>query len=130
MALLTAAQILDAPDRKHKVVAVPEWGGDVLVWEATASQRDRLETMCLNKREHEDQAVSLRAVLLAFSICDEQGQPLFTEADIVALSKKNYKVLDRIREVADRLSGLTDEDKKDLAKNSQAQSDGETGESQ
>lgn len=41
--LLGKQQILDAQDRRHEDIAVPEWGGNVRVAMMSASDRDRWE---------------------------------------------------------------------------------------
>ncbi|MBI0320545.1 hypothetical protein JBF12_47905, partial [Streptomyces javensis] len=41
--LLGKQQILDAQDRRHEDVAVPEWGGSVRVAMMSARDRDRWE---------------------------------------------------------------------------------------
>lgn len=63
---------------------------------------------------------NIRAKLAALAICDESGQRLFTDADIQALAKKSAAALDRVFTVAQRLSGLTDGDVEELAKNSES----------
>jgi hypothetical protein len=134
MALLTKAEILGAQDRKHEVVPVPEWGGDVLVWEMSGYWQDQYEMMLMGLTEEGKgqglKAENLRATKVAASICDENGEPLFTAADVIALGKKNSKALDRIIEAVERLNKMSEEDKAELAKNSAAQGNGETGESQ
>lgn len=131
MALLTAAEILCAKDRQNESVEVSEWGGSVLVWEMTGSWRDRYELllMGLAKEETRQSVENLRATLLAGSICDENGMPLFTEAQISALGSKNYKVLDRLKDVAERLNAISAEDK-DALKNVSAETQESEGNGQ
>jgi hypothetical protein len=50
------------------------------------------------------------AKLLSRSIVDESGERLFSDKDLKALSAKNGAVLDRLGDVAMRLSGLRKED--------------------
>jgi hypothetical protein len=70
---------------------------------------------------------NLRAHLVSLSVVDEQGQRLFTEQDIEALGSKSCSALQRIWNVARRLSGLSDEDVEELTKNSESdQSDDST----
>ena len=60
--------------------------------------------------------MEVRETLSAFSICDEQGSLLFTKKDISALGKKSAAALERVVNVAMRLSGIGEQDMKELAK--------------
>lgn len=118
MTLLTRDQILTADDLRSEIVPVPEWGGDVRVAALTGTERDRFETSFGDgKTKNLD---NVRAKLVAKSIVDEDGQRIFSDADVVKLGLKNAAALDRVFDVAQRLSGLTKQDVDDLAGNSDA----------
>jgi hypothetical protein len=51
-------------------------------------------------------------------LCDEAGNLTFTEQDVWALGEKNAAVLDRLFEVAQRLSSLRPKDVEEKVKNS------------
>jgi hypothetical protein len=51
-------------------------------------------------------------------VVDDQGKRIFTDEDIEALGNKNAAPLDRICDVARRLSGMGRAEKEKLAKNS------------
>lgn len=114
--MLTKAQILAADDMKRVSVQVPEWGGDVLVRPLTGCERDAIETRIVEDRKA-GKPVAFRATLVAMSTCDEGGNLLFEESDIEALGVKSSAPLDRIYDVASRLSGFTKSDVKELEKN-------------
>jgi len=61
---------------------------------------------------------NVRARLCAISIVDETGKRMFSDEDVRALGRKSAAALDRVFAAAQRLSGLTDEDVEELAKNS------------
>lgn len=125
--LLSREAILAVPDLQSEVVNVPEWGGDVKVQGLTGAQRDAFEgSVMLGKGKDRDVNLkNLRAKLVALSIVDEKGARLFTDADVNALGAKSATALNRVFEVAQRLSGLTGEDVEALEKNSEgAPSDG------
>ena len=69
---------------------------------------------------------NMRAKLVALTVVDDKGKRLFRgDADVNALGRKSAAALQRVFEVAQRLSGLSDEDMEELAKNSDAgQSEG------
>ena len=119
MGILNRDQILAAHAIQRETVAVPEWGGDVLVQEFTGETRDRWEQSMWRSVEGNPKAPvpNTRARMAAFSVVDEQGAPLFSEADIEALGKKSVAALDRVVAVADRLNGLSEESVVALEKN-------------
>jgi hypothetical protein len=112
---LTAAEILDAEDRKPEPVDVPEWGGTVLVWPLTGTDRDRYQGGSVAYRQGPNGTLMMDRVitensharLVAMSVGDETGARLFTDAQVIALGKKNGAALDRIFDVASRISRLT-----------------------
>ena len=59
---------------------------------------------------------NIRAKLASMSICDESGKRIFTDADMAQLSGKSAVALQRVFEVARRLSGLGDGDVEELTK--------------
>lgn len=129
MAYLTRDAILSAVDIPQEDVAVPEWGGSVLVRGLTGRQRDAFEAGMIRGQGKNQQLVleNMRAKLSALTIVDEQGSRLFSEVDVKALSEKSAAALDRVFAVAMRLSGLTQRDVEELTKNSEnGQSDGST----
>ena len=129
MALLSREAILAASDLKTEEVAVPEWGGAVLVRGLTGAERDVYEQSVLTgKGKNRDVNLkNARAKLIAMSVIDESGNRLFnTGADVEALGKKSAAAIQRVFEVAQRLSGLSDSDVEELAGNSSGQSEDST----
>jgi len=122
MKLLSRDDILGAQDLPSEDVDVPEWGGCVRVRGLTGAERDAFEAEIVQMRGR-DTHVNLRNVrakLVARSIVDEDGKRIFGDADVHALGKKSAVALQRVFEVAQRLSGLTGEDMEELAKNSES----------
>jgi hypothetical protein len=129
MAFLNRNAILAASDIVTESVEVPEWGGTVLVRSLTGEQRDRFEASMVGLRKGKQvmKLNNVRAQLVALSVVDESGQLLFSEHDIVALGEKSCAALQRIWDVARKLSGLSDDDVEELTKNSESdQSDDST----
>jgi hypothetical protein len=129
MPLLTREQILAADDLKRETIPVPEWGGDVIVKSLTGAERDAFEDSVVKQRgkSRELNLRNARARLVSLSLIDEAGNRLFTDADVELLGKKSAAALDRVFSAAQRLSGLTENDIDELAKNSgSGQSDSST----
>lgn len=126
MAFLTREQILQADDIKTETVSVPEWGGEVLVKALTGAQRDQFEIDSLagkGKSQHVN-LQNIRARLVARSIVDETGARIFQDGDVKALGAKSAAALQRVFDVAQKLSGLTDDDIEELTENLEEAPDG------
>lgn len=123
--------ILAATDVQFEDVEVPEWGGKVRVKSLTGKERDALESsMIVGKGKNKDVSLSnLRAKLVAQSVVDEQGMAIFTDEDIPALGAKSAAALNRVYEVAQRLSGITQDDVDELTKNSETAPSDDSGSS-
>jgi hypothetical protein len=118
MPILNRDAILAALDLPKELVSVPEWGGDVYVRGLTGKERDQFEAGMIDQRG-KSQVVNLqniRAKLASMSICDEDGKRLFTDADLAALAGKSAIALNRVFDVARKLSGLGDTDVEELTK--------------
>lgn len=118
--MLTRDQILKVKDIKIEEVQVPEWGGSVFVKGLTGSERDQFESSVveLQGKTQRINMKNVRAKLAALSICNEEGERLFTDGDILELSKKSANALQKVFDVASRLSGLSADDVESLTKNS------------
>lgn len=120
MSALNREEILGADDIRVELVPVPEWDGDVWVKGMTGQERDKFEDELIVRRTvgkgrksmqvSEVSLADIRAKLCSMTICNEHKERLFTEKDVRALSKKGAAALQRVFEVAQELSGITDDD--------------------
>lgn len=126
--LLTRDAILGASDITSEEVHVPEWGGTVRVRGLTASQRDKFEAESItsNGKDSRVNYANIRARLVALAIVDENDAPIFNAADVKALGEKSAQALDRIFDVARRLSGIGEQDVEELGKRSDATANGDS----
>lgn len=120
---LSREEILNIPDIQIEDVFVPEWNTNVRVRGLTGTERDAFEEASLQRygKKGQTREVNLkdfRARLSAWSMVDENGKRLFSDSDIPALGKKAAAALQRIFDVASRLSGLSESDVDELIKNS------------
>lgn len=115
--VLSRDEILSVQDMTLECVDVPEWGGSVYVKSLTGAERDAFEASMISIDGSGKRKMTLantRAKLVAKTLCNEEGKRLFSDADIEHLTKKSAAALQRVFEVAQRLSGLTSKDVEDL----------------
>ena len=117
MKRLTAADILEAEDLSFKDVEVPEWGGSVRIAVMTGRARDSYEQQLTALSGKKDTVENLRALYLSHCLVDDDGELLFTPADIVKLGKKNGNILSRLFGEATTLNALGIEGMEEMAKN-------------
>lgn len=124
--------ILRASSLKTEEVKVPEWadpetGADtVLVRELRGRERDEWEASLAVQRGKQmvPDIANLRAKLVARCVVDGDLEPLFTQQDVAALGELSAAALDRVFDVAAKLSGLNENDLEEMAKNSGTAPDG------
>ena len=129
MALLNRDQILKADDRPTEEVDVPEWNGSVLIRGLDGRGRD--EYFSTLSRQMGQRIVAdnenATAKLVARCIIDPGTRELmFTQGDVHALGEKSGAALDRVFEVAQRLSGMSNADMDALGKDSKPTLNGST----
>jgi hypothetical protein len=127
--------ILGAVDVQIEKVPVPEWGDEVIIRGLTGDELDAFQGSVRQFRPTFDgkgmEAVliqeGMRAKLLVKCLIDEAGERLFTDQDAPALGAKNGAVIDKLYDIASRLSGLSEEEKQEMEGNSEpAESAGST----
>jgi hypothetical protein len=122
MAHLSRDEILASKSLRTEEVAVPEWGGSVLVRELSGRERDEWEASLAVQRGKTmvPDVANIRAKLAARTIVSDDGEPVFTQSDVAALGELSAAALDRVFDVASRLSGLNPEDVEAMTGNSGA----------
>lgn len=105
----------------------------VYVRQMTGHERDAFEQSLIIKRKDSkgnligvDQATEdFRAKLAVQVVCDANGNLLFKPTDYLKLSANiSAKKLEKIINVAQEINAISDKDKEDLVKNSEAVQDG------
>ncbi len=107
--LLSKEKILAAEDLPFRDVDVPEWGGVARVRTMTGGERDAFEASIYDT---DGAGVKLnrtdfRAKLLSKVLVDDKGSRLFTDKEIVALSGKSAKAIQRLFDVAQDINGIS-----------------------
>lgn len=96
----------------QETVDVPEWGGSVIVRCLTGAERDAYDAWRFRRAidtEHSLDKINnmnVRAQLASMTMIDEEGARLFSAADVEELGKRDGAALDRVYNVAQRLSKL------------------------
>ena len=122
----TAEQFLTSPamERLKEDVDVPELGEGVVipVWGMTPRERTTWEDRqtSLPKDKRAKQKNEIRERLLVECCRDDDGKNIFTKSQIEQLGQRRADVVERLVNVALRLSGFTNSDVEKLAKNSDA----------
>ena len=109
---LTAKDILAVKDFKTRTIEVPEWGGEVMLRTISGNDREKFETMVLEKTGKDGQVKDsklIRATLLAMTICNEEGKRILDKSTISALNDKSSKVIERLFLEASELNGLNEQ---------------------
>lgn len=105
--------ILAANDRKLEPLEVAEWGVTVYLRELSAEQVSRYRAIAVGAVNAQTREVTDPSALMnvgcqvvAWGVCDEQGERVFSDADVKELGEKNADVIDRLSSQILRLSGL------------------------
>jgi hypothetical protein len=112
--LLDRAAILDAEDLTTERVAMPEWGGDVLVRALPLADVGEFEAV---SGDEDASNVEVMTRMVALCACDADGNRLFTLDDATALARKARGPMMRLATAAMRVNALTAGDVEELAKN-------------
>ncbi|MGI0148186.1 MAG: hypothetical protein ACREDF_01460 [Thermoplasmata archaeon] len=87
------------PERQPRKVAVPEWGGDVLLRVLTVEDQIALG--------EDTKPADMPVQVLLHCIVDEQGDRILTDEDAEWLAKEDFPLILRLFSEAAKLNGLT-----------------------
>ncbi|MFF2094867.1 hypothetical protein [Streptomyces sp. NPDC058202] len=129
---LSRDSILAANDIPTETVPVSEWGGDVIVRGLTGAELDAYQGSIRQFRRSLDGKgmepvliqEGMHAKLLVKCLVDDNGERLFSDGDVDELGAKSSLVLDRLYDVAQRLSGLSEEEQEEMEGNSETPTEG------
>lgn len=118
MALLNRKQIVKRTQGyKTEVVPVPEWGGEVIVRELTADETTKIGVAAMDADGLDigapvvslDQIAETMPKIVAWTVVDEDLNPILTVEDVKAMTASNMEVINMLGTKALELSGLTEE---------------------
>ena len=123
MGMLTREAILGTT-LKQETLEVPEWGGAVVVREATAADYDAysqsLSTAVVDEEGETQRQPNLgnaSARLVVRCVFDTEGKRLFSDDDAAALGQKSSAAVERVYRKIASMSGMTRKAKAALEKN-------------
>ncbi|MDX9821458.1 MAG: hypothetical protein RBT20_05965 [Syntrophales bacterium] len=116
---ITKADIVAFNDLKSETIEVPEWGGSVTIRRMTGGERDAYEADIFESKGSQLQLKreNFRAKLIARCLVDDNGERMFSDGEIAALSKKSAAALDRLFAACQRLNGMTGAEQEKIEKN-------------
>lgn len=128
--LLDRSKLLAKENLEIEKVELGE-GNIVYVRQMTGRERDQFEASLLKKKTnakgeatYEQNTEDFRAKLAVLTLCDEKGNSLLQPADYPVLSQNmSAKRLEKIITASQKLNAITEVDKENLTKNSEADQD-------
>jgi len=122
--VLNRDQILSAKDRAQEKVSIPEWGGDVMITALSVRDRSlvlsewaRLGAVQKDGGDPASAMLEIKLRLVALSVTDAEGVPLFTVDDMTALATKSNQAIGVISDAAITLNKFFVSATEDAAKN-------------
>lgn len=102
----TRDRILAADDTQSEVIDVPEWGVKLEIRSMSGAARASLMQSAVEGQGQVDMSKVYPDLIIQTTFDPETGEQVFNETDRDAIMLKNGSILDRIAEVATRLSGF------------------------
>jgi len=118
MNLLSREALLGATGCPEETVHIPALGGEVIVRGLTGVELDAYhQAITVGKGNKRDvNMANLRTKLVVRCVVDASGRRVFGDDDADALSKIRGDVIGKLFTVAQKLSGLSDEEVEELGK--------------
>jgi hypothetical protein len=110
MAILTRDEILGS-GLKRVAVPLPELGGEIVLQEMSTALRLEFESKLKNDED------AIRCMVIVYSAVNEQGELIFSEADVVELAKISYKAVKRVSDAAFALNSTRRAELEDAQEN-------------
>ena len=126
--MLTKEAILAADDLPFEIVDVPEWGDAVRIRGLNCADRDEYLTRITAAKKGDQWDIrGLKVRLAQMTVMNGDGGLMFSAAEVEALGRKSATAIDRIYDVAMRLSGLTADEAETAEVMGKSESGGSSG---
>lgn len=110
--------IMSAKDTHTETVEIPEWGVTVEIRSMSGASRAALMQEAVNSGGQIDMGRVYPDLIIQTCFDPETGEPVFEAGDRDLIMSKNGALLDRLAEVATRLSGFNEQAVDDAGKDS------------
>ena len=108
--------ILNANDKNLSEIHVPEWG--VNLWLRGWSGKERAAfQQAYSQAKTDEEVANLSGLVVALTVCNDQGQRIFQIEDVELLNEKSATALDRVVNAALQHNGITKTAIEDAKKN-------------
>lgn len=124
---MTRDEFLSATERQFQDVPIPEnfpiarlRGKRFRVWSMDSLQQSRFQTALIDPKTGNpipERIEEMKARKVVYSVGNDDGAQLFTDADIPAILKLGCGLVDKICEVADELNRFTNPSQDNATKN-------------
>lgn len=106
---------------KPEQLEIPEWGGFIYIRPITLEEQGKLADLGAKYEKANNQARLKECTLslIEWTVVEEDGSPTFTHQEVAQLCKAQAAAILRIQENVLKISGLTEEARKNLEKNLQ-----------
>lgn len=119
-------KILAVDDHYCEELDVPEWKGKVFVGCITSEEADKLESD-IERAKNNGTMPNVRARMASMTLCDANGERMFTPGDIDALGRKSSKAIGRIFEKALELNRMSEDSIEETVGNLEATDEPSSG---
>ena len=114
---LTAEAILGIDDTEIVEVDVPEWDGRLFVKTQTGKEYATMQSILVNDpdpdaKKGEANRIGLMTALFVTSVCNAEGELLFTPDHYQKIKVKSGAALKRVWDVSSRINGLDAQSRK------------------
>lgn len=129
--LLSLDAILASDDLTYETVPMPEWGGEVRLVSLTGEERNRIAVAmrahAKKLRSEDEAAIYFQARIILASMVDADGIHIGDQSQAPALMRKNGAALTRLFTVAQRLSGIGQDEEEQAIDDLKTTPSGDTG---
>jgi hypothetical protein len=95
--------VLVTPILRHRLVSVPEWGGEALVRELTLAEAAQIGGLDVRKRADQMQAAALT---IRYGWINEDGSHVATDDDMPKIMQQSIALIVRLATAIADMSGL------------------------
>ena len=104
MAVDLRKRLLGANDIKVQPIDIPAWGGTYYLRVISGKARESFE-----ESYSQEKMKNFRLRFLVLTLCDEDGKPILSDADMDALGERSSVEINRVFDAAWKLNAFTQE---------------------